>query len=811
MTHAFREAFRSLSRRPRFVLLVVAPLGLGIAATATVLSADRLLLGLPPFRDPETIMQVWERRPRLPLPDDVAAMSTDHFREWRDFSTVFDAMAMYGDQPFAYRGLAASPGTPRPLRAERVSPALFRILGVPPTLGRAFLPEEETPGRDRVAILGHAFWTREFGADPDILGRSLLLDDIPREIVGVMPAGFGFPIPTTEIYVPYPVAPPPPPGQGVRLEMVQAVARLADGVSVEQAEAEAAALFDQLSEASEIERRLNEGASVHLVSFVERSTRRFRDPLYALLGVTLLVLLIACGNVVNLLLTRAARQEREFAVRAALGAGRSVLFRRLLAENCLLALGGGLIGLLLSVPGATLLRSLAPLGLPHLADASVSPAVFAFNFALAALAAIAFGVLPAFRASSGNPATALQASGRSDSPGLFGARRGVFASLQLALALPLLIGAGLLARSFLNLTQTDPGYIPEQTLAFSLPLPDARYPETGNKLAALETLGEMFAAVPGVEHAAFVDVLPLSGERAMIGFQRVGEAPITDPNHIPRALLRRITPGYFRAMGIPLREGRVYAPEDRAAPGVVVNRALVNQYLQDEPLGLEIRGMGPILGVVGDVLPDGAETPPEPMIYELLRETTRASELTLGNMKAVLRLAPDADALPGVTARIAEFDPELAPLEPKGLDDRLHEATAQPRLYALLMGGFAGVAALLAAWGAFGVVSHRAAGRIPSHGVRMALGATPASIRTLVLQDGLRIAAFGLVPGFVLALALTWTVRTELSPFLFEVAPLDPATLLATPVGLLLAVLAASLGPARAAARIPVVAALRHD
>ncbi len=812
MGHAFREAFRSLSRRPGFTLLVVLPLGLGVGATATVFSAVHgVLLRPPPFRDPETVMQVWERRPRLSLPEDIAAMSTDHFREWREVATVFDGMAMYGDAPFTYTGLAESPGPPRPLTAERVSPALFGVLGVPPALGRAFLPEEETPGREQVVILSHAFWVREFGGDEEILGRSLLLDDAPHEIVGITPEGFGFPVPTTGIYTPYPVTPPLPPDQGVRLELVQVVARLKDGIRPEQAEAEATALLARLSEASEVERQLNEGASVHLLSFAERMTRRLRDPLYALFGVTLLVLLIACGNVGNLLLTRAAENERELAVRAALGAGRGILFRRLFAESCLLALGTGTVGILLSIPGAALVRSLAALGLPQLANAGVRPAVLGFAFAVAAVAAIGFGVLPAFRAASRNPASALQGSARGDSTALTGARRGIFASLQLALALPLLIGAGLLARSFLNLVDTAPGYRAENTLTFAVPLPDSRYPTVENRTAALETLGERFAAIPGVEHAAFVDVLPLGGERSVVGFQRIGEAPVTDPNRVPRALLRRVTPGYFRAMGIPLLRGRTYEAADRSGTGVVVNQALVDQYLEDDPIGLAIPPMGAILGVVGNVRPDGPEIPVEPMIYELVRDDPLGGEASFGNMRAVLRVRPGTEVLLAATARLREFDPELAPLNPEGLDDRLHESVAQPRLYARLMGGFAGIALLLAGWGVFGVVSHRSASRIPSHGVRMALGATPAAIRSLVLRDGLRIAAFGLVPGIAASLLLAFVVRTELSPFLFLVEPLDPAVHVLTPLGLLLAALAASLAPARAASRIPLTAALRHE
>ena len=820
MLHELAEALKSLAKRPGFALLVIVPLALGIGATSTVFSAVYgVLLKAPDYREPGRLMQVWERRPRLPMPDEVAAFSTDHFRRWRDANTVFEGLAMYGDRPVAYRGLMEAPGEPRPLSAEQVSPELFEILGVVPAIGRAFRPEEATPGRDAVVILGHAFWLREFGGDREVIGRSLSLNDRSFEIVGIMPPGFGFPIPTTEIYLPYPTAPPADlqPGQ-VRLELVQVVGRLRDGVSIEQAEQEAAALIARLSEESEIQRMLNEGVSVHLGSFTERSTRRIRQPLMALFGVTLVVLLIVCGNVANLLLTRAAWRERELAVRSALGANRSRLLRRLLAESVLLAAGAGAFGALLSVAGAGFVRSLTVLGLPQLAAATVDLRVAGFTFGIAGLAALVFGTLPAWKVSSRDPAAALDASGRGESAPLGGGSRGIghrglFASLQLALAIPLLIGAGLLTRSFLALVSAPPGYEPSNAAVFEVQVAAERYPDPAAGIALFDRIRESLAAIPGVTQVGVVDTLPLSGERAIVGFQRIGEAPVTDPNHVPRALFRRVSPGYFRAMGIPLREGRVFEASDRANPGAVsvVNESLVQRYLADPPLGLELQGMGAIVGVVGDVYEEGVDTPPEPILYRLDGDGLLPMGGDVIRRSVVLRHAAGASVLEAAAERVGEVDAELAALNPRTLEDRIRESVAQPRLYALLLGGFAAAALLLAAWGVFGVVGFQASARVPAHGVRMAFGATPVDIRRLVLSDALRIAAFGLAPGLLLAFVLVRVAGSELSPLLFEVTPLDPAVYVLVPVLLLGAVLAAALQPATVAARLNVVQALRAE
>ena len=820
----FVEAARALLKRPGFALLVCLPLGFGIGAVTTVFSGVYgVLLKPPPYAEPDRLVQVWERRPRLPMPDEVAAFSSDHFRQWRDANTVFDGMAMYGDRPASYAGLAGSPGEPRPLSAEQVSPNLFEVLGVHPLLGRAFAADEEIPGRDGVVILGHAFWNREFGGDPEVVGRSLVLDERLHEVIGVMPPGFGFPNPQISLYLPATREPDEAlqPGQ-VRLELVQVVARLGAGVSIEQAEAEAGALLERLSGESEIERMLNEGVSVHLASFVERSTGRLREPLIALLGVAALVLLIACGNVANLMLTRAAGRERELAVRAALGAGRGRVFRRLFSESLLLALAAGALGALLSLQGAGLLRSLTVLGLPQLARTTVEWPVLAFCFLAAAAAAIVFGAAPALRAASRDPAAALGASERGDAAPLGGAARsagsrGLFASLQVALSLPLLVGAGLFVRSFLNQIAAPPGYQPENTVVFDLRLPEARYADETAQTAALDRIREEVAAVHGVLQVGLVDTLPLSGERAVIGFQRLGDEPATDPNTVPRALLRRVSPGYFRAMGIPLRRGRVFEEADRANADsvVIVNRSLVDRYLEDEPVDLELPGLGQIVGVVGDVHAEGVDTPVEPILYRLIGDARVPAPRRGGgmggfaHMSLVLRHAPGTAVAEAAAARVAAVDPELRALGLTTLEARLGESVAQPRLYALLLGGFAAAAGLLAAFGVFGVVGWRANAALPAHGVRMAFGARPADIRRLVLRDGFRIALFGLVPGLLLAGFLTRVAGSDLSPLLFTVEPFDPAVFLLAPVALALAVLAASLGPAAEASRLDIREALR--
>jgi len=470
------------------------------------------------------------------------------------------------------------------------------------------------------------------------------------------------------------------------------------------------------------------------------------------------------------------------------------------------------------VAGAGVVRSLTVLGLPQLAAASVDPRVVGFTFGIAGLAALVFGTLPALKASSRTPAAALGASARGESTPLGGSSRGIghrglFASLQLALALPLLIGAGLLTRSFLALVSAPPGYEPQNAAAFEVQIAADRYPDTAGQTALFDRIRESLAAIPGVTHAGIVDTLPLSGERAIIGFQRIGEEPITDPNQVPRALLRRVSPGYFRAMGIPLRGGRVFEESDRANPAAVsiINESLVQRYLSDPPVGLELRGMGQIVGVVGDVYEDGVDSPTEPILYRLDGDGLMPGGGDVIRRSVVLRHAPGAPVLDAAAARLREVDGELAALNPRTLEDRIRESVAQPRLYALLMGAFALAAALLAAWGVFGVVGFQANARIPAHGVRMAFGATPADIRRLVLGDALRIAALGLVPGLLLAFVLIRVAGSELSPLLFEVTPVDPAVYVLVPLLLFLVVLAASLQPAATAARLNVVQALRSE
>ena len=329
----------------------------------------------------------------------------------------------------------------------------------------------------------------------------------------------------------------------------------------------------------------------------------------------------------------------------------------------------------------------------------------------------------------------------------------------------------------------------------------------------LDRIRESLAAIPGVTQAGIVDTLPLSGERAVIGFQRIGEDPITDPNQVPRALLRRVSPGYFRAMGIPLREGRAFEESDGANPGAVsiVNESLVERYLSDPPVGLELRGMGTIVGVVGDVYEEGMDRGTEPILYRLDGNVGMPQSEDVIRRSVVLRHAPGASVMQAAAARLKEVDPELAALNPRTLEDRIRESVAQPRLYALLLGAFAIAAALLAAWGVFGVVGFQVNARIPAHGVRMAFGATPADIRRLVLGDALRIAACGLIPGLLLAFVLVRVAGSDLSPLLFEVAPLDPVVYVLVPLLLFLVVVAASLQPAATAARLNVVQALRAE
>ena len=807
-----RYSVRSFFARPGFTLLVLVPLGLGIGLNTAIFSAVYgVLLRSLPYEEPQSLVRVWEARPRMgPDAEQMAAFSVDHFRAWRDGNDVFEAMAVYRDVSFNLTGGSE----PRRIEGQNASPALFSMLGVEPFLGRYFSEEEETPGKDRVVILSYGLWQRAFGAEASLVGRTVELDGLSYTVVGVMPPDFRFPPDaTTEFWVPLAMASPEPtrPGE-MRIELVPVIAKLKPDVTVGQAEAAGETLLNNLRGTSEMASRMDEGVTIHLTSLHEQLVRPVRPALLVLLGAVGFVLLIACANVANLFLVRAHGRERDLAVRAALGAGRARLITRVLLESIVYGLAGGAVGILVAYWGVRMLRLLRPSDLPLLENIGISGAVLGLNFGVAVVTAILVGLVPAFRASRIDLVNGLKGLGTGLVQSTPKRMRNALAVTEVALALLLFIAAGLMFRSFSTLTNVDPGYEPKDVLTFRLNLPSTKYESGTSQKAFYDRLRETLGAVPGVHANGIVNMLPLDQGRFITSLAIEGRPPVEDPMNMPRASMRVTSPGFFQSMGIRLVKGRGLEERDRdGAPRVVViNEFLAARYFEnEEPLGQGIQRLGEIVGVVADVRQEGLDAAPEPEVYLDYRQVP---DPTAGRMLAAMsvaaRIDPRQAGLVGeIRRRVGEIDAELPLADLRPMSERLQDSVARPRLYAVLLILFAGLALILAGSGVYSVISYSVSQRTRETGVRMALGATSSDIVRLVLRDGLGILLWGLTLGLLASFGLSRFLRSVL----FEIEPFDPLTIVVVAIVLGGAVLAASAIPARQASRTDAMKALRYD
>jgi putative ABC transport system permease protein len=802
-----KRALRGVLSRPLFTATTLAALGLGIGLNTAIFSlVHAVLLRSLPYREPDRIVRVWESRPRMGEDSaEVAAFSMDHFRAWRESTDVFESMAVYQDRSFNLTGGSE----PLRVEAQSVSPALFSLLGVEPLLGRAFSAEEETPGGDRVALLSHGLWQRVFGGDEGIVGRTIRLDGEPYDVVGVMPRTFRFPQPSVELWVPLPdVDPEPLPPGAMRIELVPVVAKLLPGVSIEQAEAEGQAFLDRYRSMSDAPPELERDVAIHLTSLHDQLARPIRPALLVLFVAVTFVLLIVCANVANLFLARAQGRETEMALRAALGAGRSRLARQLLAESLTYALAGGALAIVVATLGLRLVRLALPSS-PWLEEVALDGPVVAFNLGIALLTALLVGLLPAIRASQVDVVSGLK--GRAGSGPRGRLSRNALAVAEVALALVLFAAAGLMLRSFMNLAQNDPGYEPRDVLTFRLSLPETKYPDGAARRAFFDALRERLSALSGVSASGLVNTLPLDQERMVTLLDIEGRPRPADRMQMPRASVRIVSPDFFRAMGIRLTSGRALDEGDQvgAPPVVVVNELLARRYFEGEdPLSARIHRMGAIVGIVSDFRQEGLDRDPEPEVYFDYRQVPDAMSEAISRMSVAVRYDPRSSGLvESVKAAIHGLDAELPLADVRTMEARLDESVARPRLYAILLSFFAGVALVLAVSGVASVVSYQAAERTRENGLRMALGATPREILGRSLNDGWRILAFGLLLG----LAGAFFVGRMLSSVLFQVSPFDPWTLSSVCLVLGTATLAASAIPARRAARMDPVTALRYE
>ena len=795
-------ALRRLRQAPGFALVAIATLALGIGANSAIFTVVHAVLLSPlPFNEPDRLVmvsQVWQGRPTV--------YSPQNFLDMEAAAQSFESLAAIDGGGVTLTGR----GAPVRLEVAEVSVPFFGVLRVPPVLGRTFLPGENEPGHDKVAVLGYRLWRERFGADPAIVGRNVQLNRESYVVVGVAPPGFAYPE-GVEIWTPMEYdAQLRTKSRGAWYLTV--IGRLKPGVTVEHAREEVSTIAARLAAQY---KDIDEGVGGTVRSLHEATVGSSRTALLVLLGAVGLVLLIACVNVANLLLARAAAREGELAVRAALGAGRGRLLRQLLTESVLLAVLGGAAGILLASLSLDTLLGLQPEGVRRLGEVRMDRAVVAFAAGLSVLTGILFGSVPALQLMRRATAQSLREGGRGLLSGRGHRLRGGLVVGQVALAMMLLAGAGLLIRSFVQLRRVDPGFRAPGALTFRIALPESAYKDDERRVAFFDELMAQLGALPGVRSAGTVMGMPLSGTRFNLTFEVAGRPKLPLAQQ-PSMEVRVASPGYFEAMGIPVLRGRGFERGDRAgSPQVVVlSQTAVRRFFPGEdPLGKSItvgwrRGEGQppaggeVVGIVGDVKEAGLAEANPPEIY------LPYAQMPVSSMDVLLRTSVGPMTLAPAAATVVHgLDPELPIARLRTLDDIVARSISEPRFYVVLLGAFAGTALFLAALGIFGVMSYAVVQRSREIGIRVTLGAHPAHLRRMVLGQALLLAVAGVVVGLLASLALSRVI----AGLLFDLSPTDPGTLTGVAVLLTAVALLASYLPARRATRVDPLVALRSE
>jgi putative ABC transport system permease protein len=801
----FRYGARLLWKAPGFTAVALAALALGIGATTAIFSVvDAALLKPLPFPDPGSLVALWENNPAAG--PDSSFVAPANFREWQRQSQAFKALAAIRDSRLNLNGGPDGYLEPEELHVERVTAGLFPLLGVSPVLGRAFREEEDRPGRADFALLSQRLWTRRFGADRSIPGKSIRLGDRSYTVLGVLPAGFSVLNAGVDVWVPLALATDDARGAGFRY--LQVIGRLRPGAGLNRARTEMETIAARLEQSNPA---LDKGWRPLLVPLREELAGHVERALFTLLAAVLLLLLMACANVASLLLARGAARRKEIAIRVAMGASRARVTVQLLAESILLALVGGALGTALAWAAVRLLARFGPDNIPRLAQATVDPRLLLFALSVSTAAGILFGLAPAVQASQTNGNAALSEGGRGGTAGRAGRRmRHGLVVFEMALAVIVLIGAGLLMRSFARLRVADPGFQPSGLLTFRLPLAGGRNAAPDRRIVFFQELERRIAALPGVRGVGAVNALPLSGLSVGAAFAEAGAA-VPPPDQRPVALMRSASPSYFRAMGIPLIAGREFLASDvpGAAPVVVVNRRLAGRFWpRRDPIGARLAmdaipgRVAEIVGVVGDVKPERLEGEDWPTIYS---PYPQAAAVT---MIVVVRTAqPPSSLASAVRREVRQLDPEQPVADLLPMEDVLGRAVAGPRFNAALLGIFAWIAFTLAAVGIYGVISYDVSRRTNEIGIRAALGAGPPDILRLILGQGARLAAYGIGLGLAAAFALTRLIAN----LLYGIDPADAWTFAGIALLLGAVALAASYLPSRRAMALDPVAALRHE
>lgn len=801
-----RYGARMLLKKPGFTFVAILTLALGIGANTAIFSVVNAVLLRPlPYAEPERIIQLWETAKSRNIKQ--GSVSPHCFNDWKTQNESFEQLAAYrygnftltgGDQPESITGIATSYN-------------LFSILGVKPFMGRDFLAEEDAPGRNRVVILSQGMWTRTFGADKDVLDKSIQLNGESYTVIGVMPKGFQYPD-SADMWVPL----------GIDLSkfgrgthFLFALGRLKANVQVAAAQSEMDAIANHLEQQYPDS---NLDAGIELVPLQEQMVRRVKDALLVLLVAVGFVLLIACANVTNLLLVRATSRQKEIAIRTALGASRWRLMRQFLTEGILLSVLGGALGLLLAWWGVDAIHSFLPGDIVRNKSIGIDQWVLAFTLAVSVVTGIFSALAPAWFGTNPNLNQTLKESGKQVTSGFL--RKSLRASLvisEVALALVLLVGAGLLVKSFVRLQQVDPGFKPDNVLTMMISLPSKKYADGKQKNDFFQQALERINSIGGVKVAGAVTDLPFSGSRSRSSFQIEGR-PSTDPNDDYTADNRVVSPNYFNAMGMTLLEGRDFTERDNkeAQGAIVINQSLARIFFPNEnPLGKRINIGTPeetefygkpvwreIVGVVADIKHQDlqAESKPEMYIPFLQHPAGRL-------MVVVRQTAGATNPTTAIREAIQSIDKDLPVFGVNTMERRLSQSILPQRLNMWLISIFAATALVLAAIGLYGVMSYSVAESTREIGIRMALGARPADVLKLIISQGMKVLLIGLAIGLGAAFALTRLMGS----LLFGVTATDAVTFISVSVLLAVVALLACFIPARRAARVDPMVALRYE
>jgi len=797
-TAAFTYAFRTLRRQPTFVLVSVLTLALGIGANTAIFSVIKTVVLNPlPYEDPEKIAVLWEVNPE----GNQGPVSIPTFEDWQREAKSLESLAAYRHVDFSYKGT----GDPQNVPGLRATPGLFNVLKSNAALGRTFTADEAVPGADRVVVLSHGFWTRVLAADRGIIGQTIQLDAVPFTVVGVMPPAFEFPTSTkVEVWTPLAFDPKDMHGRSRRARSLTVVGRIAGDSTPQQAQEEVSVLASRI--ASEF-KDSNAGWTARVVAAHEQLVGASRPALMVLMGAVGFLLLIVCANMANLLLARLSSRRREMAVRGALGASRWEVAKPIVAESLLLSFAGGVLGLLGAYGGLRLLANLPEGQLPRMDGLALDGGVLLFTTVISIGVALAFGLLPALHASRQDLRDNMQeSSGTTGSPYARRLLSGLVV-VEVALALVLLVGAGLMTRSFSKLLQVSPGFDSTNLIAARVLLPATKY-QRPTQARFYEDVIERMRRAPGVTNASAVSAMPLHdvGAAGALPFTVEGQPP--PPTEDPLADVRIVAPGYFETMKIKLLEGRFLDERDaEVGPRTsVINETMARRYFPDRsPLGLVIQnphGKSEVVGVVGDVHNQGLDREPRKQVYLPMRQSPTAG------MAVVARTSQDPMTVANAIQRVIwEVDPGQPIYELSTMDRILARAVFLPRLSTTLLALFALAALLLAALGIYGVLSYSVSQRTREIGLRMALGASGGNTVALVVKSSVALVAIGGVVG----LAAATLLARSMQGILYGVGPFDIPSFALAAVVLMIAGVAASVLPALRTTRVDPMIALREQ